>query len=267
MNKCNNINSLFLRVIDKRASEGKDFSKSVNRTVTKNRVLISDYKDRLKKHNTSDEVKKICLAVVDTIENYKIGSAIDLGYFLASKSHNYNMPPCFWCGIELSKESKTRDHLIPRPMHRILSTVSDLNNSIRPCCRQCNLQRGAITSIFHNIIFFSKDTAANKDKKQQKIIHNIEKHKPMIAFFRKKVRTAAMPRSLKVICTLELDLIDEFKHNPKLDCEAFLKERWIYQTKIDYIIARMKTICKSIREICNCLKGVLWYRYRYLKSS
>src|ERR1700728_3814862 len=58
----------------------------------------------------------------------------------ASFSHMNNV--CYICGCALTKENKTRDHVIPRSIMKRLGEPSGREWNLRPCCNVCNVKKG-----------------------------------------------------------------------------------------------------------------------------
>lgn len=71
---------------------------------------------------------------------------------IISIPYNSNMTICFWCEATLTKETKTTDHLISKPLMRYLSKRGDKRYvGKRPtvkACYTCNLERGHISTAF-----------------------------------------------------------------------------------------------------------------------
>lgn len=98
---------------------------------------------------------------------------------------------CYWCGNQLAKNKKTKDHLLSKYIRKKYMVKS----GTRPACYSCNQDRGKISRAFQTIY--------NIDKKQllrtQKRLMDIDIFK-----FRNKINVC-LTGYKRTLCLMEID--------------------------------------------------------------
>lgn len=59
------------------------------------------------------------------------------------------MKTCFWCSKKLETHQVTRDHMVARPLRRLLRR--GYSNVIKVSCKKCNQDRGKISGLYYQL--------------------------------------------------------------------------------------------------------------------
>jgi hypothetical protein len=108
---------------------------------------------------------------------------------------------CFWCDVPVDEKAITRDHLVSRPMRKVLGK----KNGIVKCCHFCNKARCKITTLAKLVL----ETRESPKRKEELILKHREKLSYTINFFRVQINDK-LEGKFKRKCLKEIDLILNF---------------------------------------------------------
>lgn len=135
------------------------------------------------------------------------------------------MNECFWCGCVLDDQTKTRDHLISRPLKEYFRRIDKIFfNQTRPACKKCNFDRSKITSFFKTLI--------RRKRKRRLLFYNSwqknkENNEQLLMFFRSAI-VDKLPPEMAAFCLVEIDMILGVKDLPVATLAVVMKKNAKY---------------------------------------
>lgn len=125
---------------------------------------------------------------------------------------------CFWCGTLLNKKTKTKDHLVSRPLARKLKirrhpepNSNGMNSWIVVSCFLCNGSRAIITSLYNTAIGqvpIRREKSKKKSRRYMALAHQFR-----LLVVRK------LAGYIRHLCLVEIDTVLTWAARNGLSCE------------------------------------------------
>jgi hypothetical protein len=111
---------------------------------------------------------------------------------------------CFWCNQSIAyKKQRTKDHLVSRPLRRIVELDVESRKLTTPCCQMCNRERSLISSMLANLCSPRNQLFRST---LSKLRNSLEKTRPLIDKYRDRI-TQKVPLPLQSVLLVELDTL------------------------------------------------------------